>query len=189
MTSKTDAAVKVPLADLQREYAQIEGPVLAKIREILVSGRFVLGAEVEAFECEWSGYLGVKHAVGVANGTDALVLTLKAFGIGPGDEVITAANTFVATAEAIAQVGARPVLADVTPDTYTIDVAQVEHLITARTRAIIPVHLYGQPADMAPLLEVVERHGLTVIEDAAQAHGATYRGHKVGSLGPAARFR
>ncbi len=188
MTSKTDAVVRVPFSDLQREQAQIEGPVLAKIREILASGRFVLAAEVEAFEYEWASYLGVKHAVGVANGTDALVLTLKALGIGPGDEVITAANTFVATAEAIAQVGARPVLADVTPDTYTIDVAQVEHLITARTRAIIPVHLYGQPADMAPLLELVERHGLTVIEDAAQAHGATYRGHKVGALGQAAGF-
>jgi dTDP-4-amino-4,6-dideoxygalactose transaminase len=156
--------------------------------EALDTGAFVGGARVETFEKAFSEFCEVKCAVGVGNGTDALVLALRALGIGKGDEVITAANSFVATAEAIVHAGATPVFVDIDSDTYNIDVHRIEDHITPRTRAIIPVHLYGQPADMHPVLEIARRHGLRVIEDAAQAHGARYHGRRAGSMGDAACF-
>ncbi len=188
MTPPIAVSPSLPLVDLGRQQASIEDAVLAKVRQVITGGRFVLGAEGKAFEQEFAAYLGVGHCIGVASGTDALALILRALGIGSGDEVITAASTFVATAEAIALVGARTALADVTADTDTIDVGQVERRITARTRAVIPVHLYGQPADMAPLLDLARRRGLAVVEDAAQAHGAVVCGQKAGTLGDAAAF-
>ena len=156
--------------------------------EALDSGAFVGGARVERFEKAFAEFCEVKCAVGVGNGSDALVLALRALDIGKGHEVITAANSFVATAEAIVHAGATPVFVDIDPRTYNIDVHRIEDCITARTRAIIPVHLYGQPADMHPVLEIARLHGLSVIEDAAQAHGARYHGRRAGSMGDAACF-
>jgi dTDP-4-amino-4,6-dideoxygalactose transaminase len=152
------------------------------------SNSYILGEEVELFEQEFAAYCGVSHAVGVDSGTSALELLVRAYGIGPGDEVITAANTFVATTFAISYTGARPVLVDIDPCTFTVDIAQVQEAITPRTRAIIPVHLYGQPADMDPIMALARQHNLIVIEDACQAHGARYKGRRVGSLGHAAAF-
>jgi dTDP-4-amino-4,6-dideoxygalactose transaminase len=177
----------VPFVDLQAQYQVIRDEVDAAMAAVVASGRFVGGPVVEAFESEFAAYCGVKHAVGVGNGTDALHLALRACGVGPGDEVITAALTFTATAEAIVAAGARPVFVDV-DETYTLDVDQVAGQITAHTRAVVPVHLYGQPADMAPLMALAEQHGLTVIEDGAQAHGARYQGRCVGALGHMACF-
>ena len=177
----------VPFVDLKAQYDSIHDQVNDALSEVLESCRFVGGAVVEAFETEFAQACGVKHAVGVGNGTDALQVALRACGIGPGDEVITTAFTFMATAEAIVNAGARPVFVDV-DDTYTLDVSQVQDRITARTRAILPVHLYGQPADIDPLMELAERHGLVVVEDAAQAHGARYKNRRVGSLGHIACF-
>ena len=137
--------------------------------------RFILGTEVEEFEGEFAQFCGARHCVGVANGTDALHLALRALGIGPGDEVITVANTFVATAMAIVHAGATPVFVDVSPEDYNLDVSLLEGAVTAKTKAIIPVHLYGQPADMDPIREVARRHGLKVVEDACQAHRSAVR--------------
>ncbi len=142
-----------------------------------------LGPQVSAFEREFAAYCACQHGVGVSNGTDALILALRACGIGSGDEVITVANTFIATVEAIAAVGATPVFVDIDPDTYTLDSALLASALTPRTRAILPVHLYGHPVDMQPVLEFARVHKLCVIEDASQAHGATYRGQRVGGLG------
>jgi dTDP-4-amino-4,6-dideoxygalactose transaminase len=177
--------MKIPLIDLIAQYHSIRDEIEQAIRGVLESGVFILGPNVAAFEKEMAAYLGVKYAVGVASGTDALLLTLRAFGIGPGDEVIVPAYTFFATAEVVSQVGATPVFLDIDPRTYCLDVKQLESKITARTKAIIPVHLYGHPADMAPILELAKKHGLKVIEDNAQALGAEYRGRKTGSLGDA----
>jgi dTDP-4-amino-4,6-dideoxygalactose transaminase len=149
---------------------------------------YILGEEVSAFEEEFAAYCGVKYAVGTGNGLDALRLILQAAGIGPGDEVVVAANSYIATPVAISSVGARPVFVEPLADTYNIDPSQIEVAITPRTRAIMPVHLYGQPADMDSILAIAERHGCLVIEDAAQAHGALYKGRKAGSLGHAAGF-
>jgi dTDP-4-amino-4,6-dideoxygalactose transaminase len=157
--------MEVPFVDLGAQVASIRPEVEAAIGEVLDTARFVGGPVVEAFEAEFARYCGVRHAMGVGNGTDALLLALRACGAGPGDEVITAAMTFTATAEAIVNAGARPVFVDV-DETYTVDLNQVAAQITARTRAIIAVHLYGQPADMDPLMELASRHGLCVIEDA-----------------------
>lgn len=186
--SLTKNTLQVPFVDLKAQYASIEKEVNRAITSVLESSAFILGPEVKAFEEEFAGYCGVKHAVGVDSGTSALELALRAFDIGPGDEVITVANTFIATTLAISFVGATPVLVDHNPDTYNIDVSKIEGVITERTKAIMPVHLYGQPVDMDPILEIARSHNLVVIEDACQAHGATYKGQRAGSMGDAAGF-
>jgi dTDP-4-amino-4,6-dideoxygalactose transaminase len=173
----------IPLVDLVAQYHSIQPEIDDAIRRVLESGNFILGPEVAALEGEISTYLGVKHAVGVASGTDALVLALRALGIGPGDEVIVPAYTFFATAGTVMLVGATPVFADIDPRTYCLDVADACRRITDRTKAIIPVHLYGHPADMDAILELAKLHKLKVIEDNAQAFGATFDGCKTGSLG------
>jgi dTDP-4-amino-4,6-dideoxygalactose transaminase len=178
----------VPFVDLVAQYANIAVDVDQAIGRVLKSGDFILGRDVWAFEEEFAGYCGVEHAVAVDSGTSALELALRACGIKAGDEVITASNTFIATALAISNVGAVPVFADVDPMTSCIDVAAIERALTSRTRAIIPVHLYGHPADMDPILDLARRRGLRVIEDACQAHGAMYKGGRVGSFGDAAAF-
>jgi dTDP-4-amino-4,6-dideoxygalactose transaminase len=177
----------VPFVDIQAQHASIRAEMMAAIDGVLASGRFIGGPEVKGFEAEFADFCGVEHAIGVGNGTDALQLALQACGVGDGDEVITAAFTFTATAEAIVHVGARPVFVDV-DETYTLDIGQVADRITPRTKALIPVHLYGQPADMDPLLDLAEARGLYVIEDAAQAQGARYRGRRAGALGHIACF-
>ena len=178
----------IPLVDLRAEYATIKHEIDPAVERVISSGRFILGAEVESFESEFAAYCGTRHAVGVSSGTAALQLALEAAGVGPGDEVITTPFTFIATVAAISHVGASPVFVDIDEDTYNIDAHRIESAITGRTRAILPVHLYGQPADMTPILDVAHSHGLTVIEDAAQAHGATYGGRRVGGLGHVACF-
>ncbi len=176
-------AMQVPFVDLGPQTQAIKDQVAQKWNKILDGNSFILGAEVREFEERFASYCGARYAFGVANGTDALILALRALNIGPSDEVITAANTFVATVEAIEHAGATPVLADISPDTYNIEVERLERLITPKTKAIIPVHLYGCCAEMAPILDMAQRHGIDVIEDAAQAHGATYQGRKAGSMG------
>ena len=173
----------LPLVDLRAQFRTIEDEVMAAIRAVLESGQFVLGTETQAFESELAAHSRAAHAVGTSSGTSALHLALLAAGVRPDDEVITVPFTFVATVAAIEYVGARPVLVDVRPDSLTMDPELVEAAITPRTRAIIPVHLYGQPADMGPILEIAGAHGLRVIEDACQAHGAEYEGRRLGSLG------
>jgi len=173
----------IPLLDLVAQYHSIQPEIDAAIHRVLESGHFILGPEVAALEDEVCAYLGVKHGVGVASGTDALVIALRALDIGHGDEVIVPAYTFFATAGTVMQVGARPVFADIDPRTYCIDVADAARRITNKTKAIIPVHLYGHPANMEAVLELAQRHNLKVIEDNAQAFGATYHGRKTGSLG------
>jgi dTDP-4-amino-4,6-dideoxygalactose transaminase len=173
---------------LRAQYHALKPEIDAAIDDVLESSSYILGKYVETFEAEVCRFLGVRHAVGVNSGTDALLLSLIAAGIQPGDEVITAANSFFATAEAISLVGAQPVFVDVKRDTYNLDPSLIEAAITSRTRAIIPVHLYGQPADMDEILGIANRHGLAVVEDACQAMGATYRGKRVGGLGLAGCF-
>lgn len=180
--------MKVPFVDLEAQYQSLAAEVQQAIFAVLERGDFILGKELSLFEEEFAAYCEAKYAVGVDSGTSALELALRAFDIGPGDEVITAANTFIATAFAISYTGATPVLVDVDPRRYTIDVALLEGAITDRTRAIIPVHLYGHPADMDPIMEIAGKYRLVVIEDACQAHGARYKGKRVGSLGHAAAF-
>jgi dTDP-4-amino-4,6-dideoxygalactose transaminase len=179
----------VPFLDLPLQIRNLRSEVDKAIETVLSHGNFVLGKEVGAFEREWAAFCNVPHAIGVGSGTDALLMILRALGIGPGDEVITVANTFIATAEAISFAGAKPVLVDCSLDDYLIDSEAVEAAITPRTKAIIPVHLYGQPANMDALLAVAKRRGVAVVEDAAQAHGATLKdGRACGSLGIAAAF-
>ncbi|MFO7167531.1 MAG: DegT/DnrJ/EryC1/StrS family aminotransferase [Chloroflexota bacterium] len=173
----------IALVDLRAQYRSIKPEIDAAVLEVLESGQFVLGPQVAAFEQEFAAFCRARAAVGVNTGTSALHLALLAAGVGPGDEVITTAFTFVATAAAVRYTGARPVFVDIDPVTYTIDVMQIERAITRRTRAILPVHLYGQPADMGPIMEIARRHGLAVIEDACQAHGAEYHGQRVGTIG------
>jgi dTDP-4-amino-4,6-dideoxygalactose transaminase len=179
---------QIPLLDLKVQYSAIEGQVIEAVRGVLESAQFIGGEELVAFEREFAAYCQARHSRGVASGTDALHLALRALGIRAGDEVITTANTFIATAAAILAAGARPVFVDVDPNTYTMDPLFLERAITDRTRAILPVHLFGQPADMAPIIEIARRHGLYVVEDAAQAHGAEYQGARVGSLGDVGCF-
>jgi dTDP-4-amino-4,6-dideoxygalactose transaminase len=179
---------KVPLADLAAQQAALGAELTDAAARVLREADFILGREVECLESEFADYCGCTHAIGVDSGTSALELALRAYGVGPGDEVIVPANTFIATALAVSATGATPVLADVDPVTLTIDAAGLEDAITNRTRAVIPVHLYGQPADMDPILEIGRRRQLFVIEDACQAHGARYKGRPVGSLGHAAAF-
>ncbi len=173
----------VPVLDLLRQYATIKSDIDAAVSGVISSGRFILGPEVQAFEKEIATYLEVEHAIGCASGTDALQIALMAIGLRPGDEVITSPFTFVATAETIALLGGVPVFVDIDPATFAIDAAQIERAITPRTRAIIPVHLYGHPCDMDAIMAIGRAHRIPVIEDAAQAVGATYRGRKVCSMG------
>lgn len=173
----------IPFIDLKGQYISIKEEIDAAIARVLDSSQFVLGDEVAAFEEEFAGCCAAHYGVAVNSGTSALHLALLAAGIGPGDEVITVPFTFVATVAAICYLGARPVFVDIEPRSFTMDATQIEGAITERTRAILPVHLYGQPADMDPILEIARRHGLTVIEDAAQAHGAEYKGRRVGNIG------
>jgi dTDP-4-amino-4,6-dideoxygalactose transaminase len=173
----------IPFVDLKAQYRSVKDEILPAIARVLESGQFVLGEEVAAFEREFAAYCGTTHAVGVNTGTSALHLALLAAGVGPGDEVITVGHTFVATVAAVVYTGARPVLVDIDPISYTMDPAQLEIAITPRTKAIVPVHLYGQTADMDPILDVARRHNLVVVEDACQAHGAEYKGRRAGSLG------
>jgi dTDP-4-amino-4,6-dideoxygalactose transaminase len=180
--------VRVPFMDLKSDHRALRSNLLSIWQEALDSAAFIGGAPVERFENAFADFCNVRYAIGVGNGTDALVLALRAMQIGEGDEVIVPANSFVATAEAIVHSGARPIFVDADPGTYTIDVNQIENRITPRTRALIPVHMYGQPADMDPILEIAQRYGLRVIEDSAQAHGARYRGRRAGSMGDAACF-
>jgi dTDP-4-amino-4,6-dideoxygalactose transaminase len=176
------------MADLAREYAELRAEIDAAMERVLRRGWFVLGAEGEAFEAEWAAYCGTAHAVGVGNGTDAIQLVLRAAGIGPGDEVIVPALTAAFTALAVSMAGATPVFADVDARRHTLDPAALEAAITPRTAAVIAVHLYGCPADMAAILPIARRHGLLVIEDAAQAHGARVGGVRAGGLGDVAAF-
>jgi len=178
----------VPMVDLKAQYHRIRAEVDAAVARVVESGQFIHGEDCGLFEKEFAAYCGVTHACGVANGTDALTIAVRALGIGPGDEVITVANTFIATGEAILLNGARPVFVDVEPETFTMDPAQIEGAITSRTRLILPVHLYGHPADMKAVNDVAGRHGLPVLEDAAQAHGAEEEGRRAGALGHAATF-
>ncbi len=175
--------MKVPLLDLKAQYAAIRPEIEASLKKVIENQDFILGAEVADLEKEVAAYCGTKYGVGVASGTDALIISLKALGIGPGDEVITTPFTFFATAESISTVGAKPVFADIDPDTYNIDPLLIEAKITKNTKAIMPVHLYGQCADMDPIMTIAKKHGLKVIEDNAQAVGATYKGKKSGSMG------
>jgi dTDP-4-amino-4,6-dideoxygalactose transaminase len=180
--------VVIPVFDLKDQYNAIKGQVNGAVARVLESGWFILGQEVEAFESEFAAYCGLSHGIGVGSGTEALHLALLACGVGPGDEVITVPHTAVATVSAIELTGARPVFVDIDPTSYTIAPDQLESRITARTKVIVPVHLYGQAADLDPILEIAHRHGLTVVEDCAQAHGAEYKGQRVGSLGRVACF-
>jgi dTDP-4-amino-4,6-dideoxygalactose transaminase len=180
--------MQVPFLDLKTPYKAIAGEIADAVREVLESGAFAGGPFVERFEEEFARFCGCSHAIGVGNGTDALWFSLLALGIGPGDEVITVPNTFIATAEAISFCGARPVFVDVEEKSFTMDPALLEAAITPRTRAVIPVHLFGQPADMDPILEIARRHNLFVIEDACQSHGAGYRGRPAGSMGDTGCF-
>jgi dTDP-4-amino-4,6-dideoxygalactose transaminase len=180
--------MRVPFVDLKAQYGSLRSDVVKAMWDVLEGMDLMLGPNVRAFEAEFAAYCQVQHAIGVASGTDALMLALRACGIGAGDEVITVANTFVATAEAIAMLGAIPVYVDVDPDTYTLDPACLDRAISERTRAIIPVHLYGQMADMDPIMDFARRYGLVVVEDACQAHGAEYKGRRAGSIGDAGAF-
>lgn len=177
----------VPYVNLALQHQPIKAELLQAVSDLLDRGDFILGDEVARFESRLADYCGAGHALGVANGTDAAMMILKAYGIGPGDEVITAPNSFLASASCIALAGATPRFADVRDD-YNIDPERLEAAITPRTRAVIPVHLTGRPADMGPIVEIAHRHGLKVIEDAAQAIGAAYHGRRTGGLGDAAFF-
>lgn len=178
----------IPLVDLKAQYRSIQPDIDAAIRRVVENTSFILGKEVQAFEQAFAQYCGADHCIGVSSGTAALHLALRAAGIGPGDEVITSPFTFVATAEAIWMAGARPVFVDIHPRYYCIHPDLIERAITPRTKAIMPVHLYGQPADMDPIMDIARRHQLLVIEDAAQAHGAEYHGRRTGTLGDIAGF-
>ncbi len=180
--------MRIPLVNLQRQHDALGDEIRGAIDRIIEHGDFILGNEVTAFEREFAAYCEAKHCIGVGNGLDALTLAIKGLGIGPGDEVITVANTFVATALAIQHTGAMPVLVDHDAESYNLDPRRLTAAITSRTRAIIPVHLFGQPADMDAINAIAIEHGLAVVEDACQAHGARYKGRRVGTLGRAAAF-
>lgn len=183
MISKRSASVKIPLVDLATQSRQIKEDVLRRMSDVIDSARYILGEEVQQFEKQFADFCQVEHCIGVGNGTDALHLALRALDIGDGDEVITAGNSFAATPFAIAHAGAKPVFVDIDPVDFNIDVNLVEDAISERTKAIMPVHLYGQPARMTELREIADRYGLHLIEDAAQAHGAELDGRRCGSLG------
>lgn len=180
--------MNVPLVDLRKQYASLKEEILGGIEQVLDGMQLFLGENVQGLENEFAQFCGTRYGIGVSDGTAALIIILRAMDIGAGDEVITVSHTFIATAEAILLAGARPVFVDIHPNTYLMDIAQVESKITPRTRAILPVHLYGQTVDMAPLRELASRHGLRVVEDACQAHGAEYKGRRTGGLGDAGAF-
>jgi dTDP-4-amino-4,6-dideoxygalactose transaminase len=178
----------IPMVDLKAQLERIRPEIDEALSRVFDSTAFVFGEDVRRLEEEFARFCGAAHACAVANGTDALHLSLRAYGIGPGDEVVTVANTFIGTGEAVLLTGATPVFVDVDPDTYTMDPGRLEAVLTPRTRLILPVHLYGHPADMTAIEAVARRHGLPVLEDAAQAHGAEWRGRRAGALGHAACF-
>ena len=180
--------MNVPFVDLQAQYRSIKQEIDQAIASVVSEASFIGGKHLESFEGHFASYTGARHCIGVGNGTDAISIALKALGIGPGDEVITAANSFIASSEAVTAAGARVVFVDCDRSTYTLDAGALERAVTKRTKAVIPVHLYGQPADMDAIAGVAQRHGLRIIEDAAQAHGARYRGRTVGTLGDCACF-
>jgi dTDP-4-amino-4,6-dideoxygalactose transaminase len=175
--------MKIPFLDLQAAYLELKPEIDAAISRVLNSGWYILGPEVEAFEEEWAAYCGASHAVGVGNGLDALTLALRALEIGPGDEVIVPSNTYIATWLAVSAVGATPVPVEPNPSTYNIDPTLIPDALTPRTKALLPVHLYGQPADLDPILALARQHNLAVVEDAAQAHGARYKSKRIGAHG------
>ncbi|MGB7063403.1 MAG: DegT/DnrJ/EryC1/StrS family aminotransferase [Candidatus Zixiibacteriota bacterium] len=180
--------MKVNFVDLKAQYQTIKPEIDKAIENVISNTAFILGKAVAEFEEQFAAYCGAKHCVGINSGTSALIMALKALDVGEGDEVITTPNTFIATAEAISFAGATPVLVDIEEKNYNLDPAKLEKAITAKTKAIIPVHLYGQPADMDPILQIAKKKGIPVIEDAAQAHGAQYKGKKTGGLATAACF-
>src|SRR5688572_19253148 len=184
------ASSEILVSDPRRGYLAYRDEIDSAISRVLQGGMYILGSEVASFEREFAAYLGVAHAIGVASGTDALIVALKACGVGPGDSVITVSHTAVATVAAIELAGATPVLIDIDPDTFTLDASQLEGAIAAHpsTRAVIPVHLYGHPADMPSILDAASRHDLYVIEDCAQAHGASLAGRMAGTWGHMAAF-
>ena len=178
----------IPFVDLNAQYNSIKKEIDSAIQNVLNDTAFIKGKYVQKFEEEYAGAYGIKHVVTCANGTDAIYITLKAMGIGPGDEVITVANSWISTSETITQTGARVVFVDIDPDYYTIDPAKIEEKITEKTKAIIPVHLYGHPANMSKIMEIAKKHNLKVIEDCAQAHFAKWKGQNVGTIGNAGTF-
>lgn len=178
----------IPFLDLKSAYNELKDEFDSAVAKVMESGYFILGPNVEAFEREYAAYLGVKHCIGMSNGLDALHIALVALGVGPGDEVIVPANTYIATWLAVTYTGATPVPVEPVENTYNLDPARIEAAITPRTKVILPVHLYGQPADMDPILEVAKRHNLQVLEDAAQAQGAKYKGRRVGGIGDIAAW-
>lgn len=180
--------MKIPFVDLGSLHSEIAGELREVFDRVLCNSSFVLGPEVQKFEADFAAYTGTAHCVAVNTGTAALHLALASMDVGPGDEVITVSHTFIATAEAISAVGARPVFVDIDPVSFAMDPTLLEAAITSKTRAIIPVHIYGQTADMDPILEIANRHGIPVLEDACQAHGAEYKGRRAGSLGRAGCF-
>jgi dTDP-4-amino-4,6-dideoxygalactose transaminase len=180
--------MNIPFVDLKQQYESIKEEIDQSISEVIAQTAFVGGAYPRSFERAFANYCGVHHCIGVGNGTDALHITLQALGIGSGDEVITAANTFIATSEAISMTGARVAFVDIDPNTYNINANKIQNRITKKTKAIVPVHLYGQPVDIDPILDIAKRYSLKVVEDAAQAHGAVYKGQQIGSIGDAACF-
>lgn len=180
--------MQIPFVDLKAQYNLIKDEIDEVIHRVIDKTSFIMGEEVRRFEEEFALFCKAKYAVGVANGTEALMLALKACGLTIGDEVITVPNTFIATTEAITMIGAKIVFVDVDPDTYNIDVSKIEEKVTTKTKAIIPVHLYGQPADMDPINQIARKYNLKIVEDAAQAHGAEYKGRRIGTLGDIACF-
>jgi dTDP-4-amino-4,6-dideoxygalactose transaminase len=183
-----DTKMNVPFVDLKAQYQLLKGEIDAAIQSVINKTAFVGGPHVQDFEIAFAEKYGVKHCISCANGTDAIYITLKALGIGPGDEVITVANSWISTSETISQAGARPVFVDIDPDYYHIDPQRIEEKISAKTKAIIPVHLFGQPASIDKIKAICDKHGLFLIEDCAQAHFATYKGRKVGTFGIAGTF-
>lgn len=177
--------MSIPFLDLKVAYLELQPEIDEAVQRVMHSGYYILGPEVEAFEAEFADYCGAKHCIGVANGLDALTLSLTALGIGAGDEVIVPSNTYIATWLAVSQCGATPIPVEPSLSTYNIDPSKIEAAITQRTKAILPVHLYGQPADLAPILALAKQYNLKVVEDAAQAHGATYQGQRIGGYGNA----
>ena len=183
MSSRIEEKIMIPILDSKRQYAKIGKEIEKEVLEVLASGSYILGKHNKALQTEFADFVGTKFSVGLNSGTDALHLALRALDIGRGDEVITTAFTFVATASAIGLAGATPVFVDINPDTFNIDANKIEAAITPRTKAIIPVHLYGQPAEMDKIMDIAKRHNLKVVEDCCQAIGAEYKGQKVGSFG------
>src|SRR5947207_11496520 len=188
MSMQTKQPPQIPFVDLAAQYRTIAEEINEATSRVIQEADFILGREVRLFEEEFAAFCEARYAVGLDSGTSALELALRAYDIGPGDEVITAANSFIASALAISHVGATPILVDVDPSTHTVDVSAIDRAITPRTKAVLPVHLYGRPADMDQIRQLANKHGLVIIEDACQAHGTRYKGKRAGSLGHAAAF-